>query len=31
MKKLYEELHDAKQKFEEDLKEIDQKMKKERK
>ena len=31
LKKLYEELHETKQKFEDNLKEIDQKMKKERK
>ncbi len=31
IKKLYEELHQAKKKFEEDLKEIDLRMKKERK
>ena len=31
LKKLYEELHEAKRKFEEDMKEIDSKMKEERK
>lgn len=31
LKKLYEELHEAKRKFEEDMKEIDLKMKEERK
>lgn len=31
LKKLYEELHDTKKKFEDDLKEMDQRMKNERK
>ncbi len=31
LKKLYEELHEAKTKFQADLKDIDQKLKKERK